>query len=387
MNWRSNGSASATKRQVLGDGVVPAVSLAAHALERAGVREQVTEARRGELRAPRRVEDQPGRRPATSERAPQREPGQLGVESVSDCPADHLAREQVEDHDQKDEPGGYWQVGRVGDPDAIGGGRGELSLQAIRRDRLGVGRVGGPPPTVSPSGSETLPNHGRGYTLATGTVPATSELLLDPRRPVPALQLGEQRRHEHVELLLRDRSGAPSPRAERVVAGAGETESAAHERLRVVGLLRRDELEAHFPVLAKKAAAFFRKSRSIVTVFSSRRSRVSSAFSSLVSGPWLERRASTSACRTQARTDVSVRSSSSATWPTLFSLVRTSRMTSALYSGVKLRRFRRPMDHHPCPHRAGVHKTGAISRGPGSHSAGTPRPRTPRTPAVPATRR
>src|SRR5437870_12210589 len=116
--------------------------------------------------------------------------------------------------------------------------------------------------------------------------------------------------------------------------GAGEPERPAHQRLRVVRLLRLDELEAHFPLLAKKAAAFRRKSRSIVTVFSSRRSRVFSARSSLVSGPCGSFLSSIFALFTQARTLVSVSPSSRDTAPTLLPLVRISFITSALYSFV-----------------------------------------------------
>src|SRR5437870_3537636 len=79
---------------------------------------------------------------------------------------------------------------------------------------------------------------------------------------------------------------------------------------------------------------FRRKSRSIVTVFSSRRSRVFSARSSLVSGPCGSFLSSISALFTRARTLVSVSPSSRDTAPTLLPLVRISFTTSALYSFV-----------------------------------------------------
>src|SRR4051812_2381448 len=145
-----------------------------------------------------------------------------------------------------------------------------------------------------------------------------------------------------------------------MLPGAGEPERPAHQRLRVVRLLRLDELEAHFPLLAKKAAAFRRKSRSIVVVFNSRRSRANSARSCEVSGPLGLRFSSTSARFTQARSAVSVRSSSLATSPMLLPLARTSCTTSALYSLVNFRRFRRSMDSI-LPHIGGVHSIGASS--------------------------
>ncbi|HXT98608.1 MAG TPA: hypothetical protein VN853_20080 [Polyangia bacterium] len=91
-----------------------------------------------------------------------------------------------------------------------------------------------------------------------------------------------------------------------------------------------------------------------------RRSRVTSARSSLVSGPVGSFFSSISARFTQARTAVSVSSNSLDTCPTLLPLVRTNLTTSALYSGVNFRRFRRPMDHH-LPHVGGVHKIGVGS--------------------------
>src|SRR3954470_18075593 len=163
---------------------------------------------------------------------------------------------------------------------------------------------------------------------------------------------------------------------------AGETERTAHQRLRVVRLLRLDELEAHFPLLAKKAAAFRRKSRSIVMVFSSRCSRANSARSCEVSGPLGWRFSSTSARFTQARTAVSVRSSSLATSPMLLPLARTSCTTSALYSLVNFRRFRRSMDSI-LPHIGGVHSIGASSEaGAGAVAAGLLRGRAMRLRAL-----
>ena len=87
-------------------------------------------------------------------------------------------------------------------------------------------------------------------------------------------------------------------------------------------------------------------SRSICNRFTSRRSRASSSRSSVVSAPARPRPPSTSACRPHARSAVSVRSSSRAIVPTLFSLPCTNRTVSALNSGENDRlvlRFRFPM--------------------------------------------
>src|SRR2546425_2216393 len=86
-------------------------------------------------------------------------------------------------------------------------------------------------------------------------------------------------------------------------------------------------------------------SRSIRSVRFSRRSRPSSSRSSVVSAPGAPRPASISACRTQLRSAVSVRSSSRATAPMAFPLSRTMRTACALNSFVNARRFRLATTH------------------------------------------
>src|SRR2546428_10026183 len=86
-------------------------------------------------------------------------------------------------------------------------------------------------------------------------------------------------------------------------------------------------------------------SRSIRSVRFSRRSCPSSSRSAVVSAPGVPRPASISACRTQLRSAVSVRSSSRATVGTDLPLSRTSRTASALNSLVNARRFRLAMTH------------------------------------------
>src|SRR5262249_54234215 len=149
---------------------------------------------------------------------------------------------------------------------------------------LVVTRVRRCPPAPLRTGNQPLAHHRGRHSLLAGPVTTPSQLLLDARRPVFSSELSEDRRDQQVELLLPDRAPRRPAGTERVVTGAGEPKCTAHQRLRVVSLLRRDELEAHFPLLAKKAAAFRRKSRSIVIIRSSRRKRVTSARSSLVSG-------------------------------------------------------------------------------------------------------
>src|SRR5215207_6552310 len=117
--------------------------------------------------------------------------------------------------------------------------------------------------------------------------------------------------------------------------GAVHSEHAAHDGDGIVGLLRSDKREQlayrSSVSLAKKAAAFFRISRSIRSVWFSRRRRASSSRSSLLSPP---RRspASAAACLTQLRNDTSEIPRSLAAWRIDLPVRRTSSIASRLNS-------------------------------------------------------
>src|SRR3954468_24823059 len=113
-------------------------------------------------------------------------------------------------------------------------------------------------------------------------------------------------------------------------SGPADTEHAAHELDRVLGLLRRDEPEDPHRVslsLAKKAAAFFRMSRSSARIKFSRRNRRNSSRSSEVKPSASP--ASTSTWRDQLRSDCSEQPSSRASCGIGRPLERSKRTASA----------------------------------------------------------
>src|SRR5262245_28891548 len=105
------------------------------------------------------------------------------------------------------------------------------------------------------------------------------------------------------EFLVGTGPSGGSTRAPGVVATPRDTEQAAHGRHRIVRLLRLDECEHGYRVmslsLAKKAAAFFRISRSWRSVRTSRRSWRNSSRSLGANGSRTP--SSISACCTQFR--------------------------------------------------------------------------------------
>src|SRR5262249_39629714 len=129
-----------------------------------------------------------------------------------------------------------------------------------------------------------------------------------------------------------------------VEAGPRDAQHATERGDRVDGLPRLDERELQAWSLAKKAAAFFRMSRSIRSVRFSRRNCSSSRRSPLLSAP--VRRASRSASRTHTRSADSARSRLRAAAATVWPSSRTSRTASTLNASLNVRRVRRsPMPH------------------------------------------
>src|SRR3989441_7372626 len=201
-----------------------------------------------------------------------------------------------------------------------------------------------PKPAAAPGGQPAHPHEPR-HALAPRPAPALPQLRVDPGAPVALPSLRVDRGDLETQPFVRPRARRRRARLPRVEARARHLERAAEHPHREDGLLRGDEPESHGCSFAKKAVAFFRMSRSIRSVRFSRRSRPSSSRSSVVSAPGVPRPASISACRTQLRSAVSVRSRSRATVRTDLPLSRTSRTASALNSFVNARRFRLAMTH------------------------------------------
>src|SRR5262249_9410415 len=219
-------------------------------------------------------------------------------------------------------------------PGQDGGGNGK------RRPRLR--RHPEPPP--APRRQPAVPHQAR-HALATRAAAGGRQLGVNPGAAVALSALGMDRHDLEAQPVVRPDPGRRRARLPRVEPRTRHLERAAQQPYRKGGLLRGDEREPHGFSFAKKAVAFFRMSRSILSVRFSRRSRPSSSRSSVVSAPVGPRPASTSPCRTQLRSAVSVRSSSRATVATDFPLSRTIRTAWALNSFVNARRLRLTMTH------------------------------------------
>src|SRR2546422_1327049 len=276
----------------------------------------------------------------------QRLDGELPRDPVAQCPANNAAREQVQDDHEVQPALARPEVRDVGHPGRVRCRDRELPIENVGRHREVMLRVRRAlEAALLPRAQALLPHEAR-HAMAPNVVALCLEFPIDPGTPVaPATgRMGGGDVHGELLILAAPRRHRTSSR--RIEPGATDPEHRAEQVDRERGLLSRDEGELHPCSLAKKAVAFFRMSRSIRSVFTSRRNCVSSARSSVVSGPLPLRPASTSAWTTQRRSAVSVRSSSRATVLTLFRLSRTTLIASALNSGENDRRRRFfPMTH------------------------------------------
>src|SRR5204863_3411633 len=114
------------------------------------------------------------------------------------------------------------------------------------------------------------------------------------------------------------------PQAPRIEPARRDLKTPAQDRDGVVGLLHRDEPKSYRLCFAKKAAAFFRMSRSSARIRFSLRSRASSSRSAVVRPvrPFVR---SAWACRTQLASEDGVRSKSRETAPIVLPSSNTSR--------------------------------------------------------------
>src|SRR5665213_2861520 len=156
---------------------------------------------------------------------------------------------------------------------------GELPIEHVGRDRmcvLGIRRHSESPRRF---GAEPFLLHDSRDTLHAMRVPLRFELLVHARTPVSPASLFVDPRNHLCELGVVLGMPTRRPADPRIVAGLLHLQHATHRRHVELGRVDRDERESHRTLLAKKAVAFPRMSRSSRnTAFSRRSRRISSSW-------------------------------------------------------------------------------------------------------------
>src|ERR1700680_1861565 len=269
-------------KERLHHGVVVAISLAGHRDQDAVLAELGLIVDRERLAATIRMVDQPCCRTAHGQGFAQSGESQVAMQPIACCPADDPACEQVDDDGEIQPAFTGPHVGDVGAPLLVGPYCREVLIQQVRRDRPGVMAVRGslePPLLPSP---QAVVAHQPGYSAATAREAALPHFPRHSGAAIGAVRQGKGRpnmcQQHHVVTLAT--AGWPTSPGE--IAALADTKHAAQAMDGEFRFRPIDEREPHrLPSRAKKAVAFFRMSRSCRRISFSRRSRFSSAATSL----------------------------------------------------------------------------------------------------------
>ena len=201
---------------------------------------------------------------------------------------------------------------RVRDPALIGRIGDEVPGEHVRGDRLVMLAHRRPLEPFAHTGTQALELHQPHYAFATDRLALLPQVLMHARAAIPTPAPLMRGSDQHAQPLVSSSPRRRRPVPPRVEPARRDIEDPTHRSHAERGLLRLDERELYTCSLAKKAAAFFRISRSVRSVRTSLRNRRSSSRSSRVRPvrPWVRSARSRS---TQFRSAESVRSSSRAT--------------------------------------------------------------------------
>src|SRR2546428_721922 len=246
----------------------------------------VAEGEAGVLRSVIGVVDESGLGTATSDRHLERCGDDLGLQGSAHRPADDAAGAGVDDHREIEEPFVAPDVRDVGHPEPVRTRGGEVAADQVGDHRGDLAADRGPRPSPAMRAVQAQLAHQAGDALAADAdALGQAELGVDPRRTVRAATVLMDLADDRGEHLVAKSPLALGPGAPGVEAALGNAEHAAGGADR--GLLARDEPEHRYRLRlplspAKKAAAFFRMSRSWSSTRFSRRRRRSSSRRSLV---------------------------------------------------------------------------------------------------------
>jgi hypothetical protein len=210
---------------------------------------------------------------------------ELGAQIVLERPADDAAAEAIDDDCEIEPALPSAQVGDVGDPQPVRGRRREVALHEVVGDAHAWHADRRATTAPLDDAADAVLAHQPLHALATDRDVVGSQVAVDARRAVSATACDVQLPDPLEQSSITERSRRRWPRRPGVEAGTADAEDAAERLDWMVGPLRSDEpKDAHRLPLsrAKKAAAFFKISRSSSSTLTCLRNRRSPSRSSLV---------------------------------------------------------------------------------------------------------
>ena len=260
-------------------GVVPAVALAAHALDEAPLPDPSGEVAAGVLDTTVGVDDQPSRRVSACDGSLQCLQRDGVIERTTQGPADDAPRKQVDENHQIQPSTTDAQVGQITDPHLVRPLGGEIALQPIRRHRKPMLRVCRDLETAPHDRAQTEMAHASCHPILAHAPPPLLERLGDLRTARAALARFEEFRDlgiQPLRFLSMSAGWTTLPGVETTPRHLQDSAHLLNTPTRAV--LGNEAVACHYRPSEKMATAFLKISRSRRTRSNSRwRRRTSSS--------------------------------------------------------------------------------------------------------------
>ena len=199
---------------------------------------------------------------------------QMPIVDGADRPANEEARVEVEQGRQVELTAAPdHTLRRVRDPALVGCVGDEIPVEHVRRDRLVMRAHRRARESLPGAGAQALEPHQSHHPLAADRLALLPQVLVHAGAAISPPARRMRGPHQHPQLLVPSRMRRDRPVPPRVEPARRDLQHPTHRAYAEGGLLRLDEREPYTWSLAKKAAAFFRISRSVRSVRTSLRSR------------------------------------------------------------------------------------------------------------------
>ena len=215
----------------------------------------------------------------------QRLDGQRTGHPLRHCPADNAARAQIQDGGQVEPPFQSRDVSDVGQPLLIRLFGGKVPFQQVGSHGMGLVALGGRLESPFMLGPDVIPPHQARNPVLTALPTQRQERVIDAWAAIGLVVITMDDLDLLQELSIRHLSLAGRPGVPGVVATARHLQHLAHAIHWQLTSILFDELESHLFGCEKMATAFFRMSRSCLTISNSR-CRCRSSSSAAGMRPW-----------------------------------------------------------------------------------------------------
>lgn len=246
----------------LSDSVVPAVSLARHALSKSLIFKLLPERRTCILNPTIRVKYEPLTRMTATDRSLQSCHDHLMAQRTAQSPANHLSGEQINNHRQIQPPCFGGDVSDIRYPDPVRGIARKITLKKVFCNRIRMLRIRRRPEFSTNYRTQSCCLHSPGYSIFTDRKSFIAQFLCDLWTTAASLMFFIYRLYMCIQTFVLDRSSAFRTRPPTIVSGTRHRKYTAHLPNTPLSAVLVYEPEYLSGSSEKMATAFFKISRS-----------------------------------------------------------------------------------------------------------------------------